>query len=322
MNLQTKVRLPEAIAHRLDYGSQLLSLGSCFSEHIGKYLEHLGHHISVNPFGAVYNPASIAEVLERILHNRPLEGNELFEYNGLYHSRLHHGSFSRASLERALTTMNESYHEATKRLLDIDYLLITWGSAWIYEDLESGQVVSNCHKRPEREFARKLWSVEELVARVLPTLERLLALRPNLQIITTISPIRHLRDGAHGNQLSKATLLLMDERIRLALGADRYHYYPAYEIVLDELRDYRFYAEDMAHPSKQTQDYIAADFARWLMSDASYMLSQHVLRLKAQESHRSLHDDHPEYQLRQEQLRLLVDSFCASHPEVLYRKTE
>lgn len=318
MNLQTKIRLPEFLDKRLEYGAKMISLGSCFSEHIGSHLQHLGHHICVNPFGAVYNPASIAEVLERLLQNEAIREDELLEYDGLYHSSLHHGSFSRADVGRTLEQMNASYTKAQVCLTNLDYLFVTWGSAWVYTEQASGRVVSNCHKRPEREFTRRLWSVEELVSRVLPVFEHLLDLYPNLQIITTVSPIRHLRDGAHGNQLSKASLLLMDEQLRTALGAGRYHYYPAYELVLDELRDYRFYGEDMTHPSKQTQDYIARGFAQWLMSDDAYSIAQHVQRLKSQEAHRSLHDDHPDYLLRQEQLQLLIESFCLTHPEVLY----
>lgn len=318
MNLQTKVRLPEPLRVRLSYGNQLLSMGSCFSEHIGNHLRHLGHHISVNPYGIVYNPVSIAMGLERLLEQCPYEASELFAWGGLYHSRGHHGSFSSASPERSLELINEAYGAATAHLGALRYLLITWGTAWIYSERATGEVVSNCHKRPERDFERRLWTVEELVARVRPVLTRLLEQNPELQIITTISPIRHLRDGAHGNQLSKATLLLMDEALRASLGHERYVYYPAYELLMDELRDYRFYAEDMAHPSLQTQRYIAEGFGAWLMDTPTAQLAEHVRRLKAQVSHRPLHSDHPDWQLQQEQLAMLVDSFRLQHPEVLW----
>lgn len=316
INLQTRIRLPEPLGRRLAYGDELISLGSCFSEHIGAYLRTSGHHISVNPFGAVYNPASIAEALGRLLAGRAYQADELIEYGGLVHSSMHHGAYSALTHEDCLRRINEDYLPAVERLKKLKYLLITWGSAWIYEEVTTGAVVSNCHKRPSRDFVRRLWSVDELVERVLPVLTTLLADNEDLQIITTISPIRHLGDGAHGNQLSKATLLLMDEKLRQELG-ERYVYYPAYEIMLDELRDYRFYAEDMAHPSTTAQTIIAEGFSQWLMTAEANALATEVRRLKAQESHRPLHPELPEHQLRIEQLELLMNSFRERYPQVL-----
>lgn len=316
MILQTKIRLPQPPQERLHYGEPILTLGSCFSEHIGRHLERLGHHITVNPFGTVYNPLSIVEMLRRLGEGKRFTEAELFPYGGLWHSSLHHGSFSKASPEASLEAINQSYDNAVEALPELRYLLLTWGSAWIYQEQGSGEVVSNCHKRPETDFERRLWSPEELVAEVLPVLRALLEAQPQLRIITTISPIRHLRDGAHGNQLSKATLLLMDERLRSELGAERYLYFPAYEILLDELRDYRFYAEDMAHPSEQAQRYIAELFAEWLQSSEASELSRHVLRLRSQLEHRPLHPEHPEAELKRSQLELLLDSFRLQHPDV------
>lgn len=312
IHLQTKIRLPEAPQRRLEYGDKLLSLGSCFSQHIGQYLFRLGHHISVNPFGAVYNPASMSEALARLIEAKPFQTEELFHFNGLYHSRLHHGAYSAAHIEQALDKINHDYGAASGILAELDYLLLTWGSAWIYED-ELG-VVSNCHKRPERDFVRRLWSVEELIAKVQPILSELLVANPKLQIISTISPIRHLRDTAHGNQLSKATLLLMNEALADSLGRERYHYFPAYEIVLDELRDYRFYAEDMTHPSELTQRLIAESFSAWLISPKAQELGQQVLRFKARQEHRPLHSDYPDAELQRMQEERLLASFREQYP--------
>lgn len=316
INLQTRIRLPEPLGRRLAYGDELISLGSCFSEHIGAYLAKAGHHISVNPFGAVYNPASIAQALERLNEGRAYQAEELIEFGGLVHSSMHHGAYSALTHGDCLARINEDYLPAVERLKNLKYLLITWGSAWIYEEEATGEVVSNCHKRPSRDFVRRLWSVDELVERVLPVLQGLLSRNTELQIITTISPIRHLGDGAHGNQLSKATLLLMDEKLRQYLG-ERYVYYPAYEVMLDELRDYRFYAEDMAHPSPTAQTIIAEGFSQWLMTAEATSLSVEVLRLRAQQSHRPLHPEMPEHQLRMEQLELLINSFRERYPQVL-----
>lgn len=316
MQLQTKVRLPEPLTRQLSYGAKILSMGSCFSEHIGRYLEDLGHHIVVNPFGVVYNPVSMALSLARLLQRRPFDEIELFQHKGLYHSRMHHGSYSALSVEQCLELINRDYNRAIGQLQNLDYLMLTWGTAWVYRDAQG--VVANCHKRPERDFERRLWSVGELLESVKPTLQTLLEQHPHLQIITTISPIRHLRDTAHGNQLSKATLLLMDEALRASLPEGRYHYFPAYEIVLDELRDYRFYADDMIHPSTLTQKYIAESYAEWLMTKPALDLSRHIARLKAQAAHRPLHADSLDSQLQREQLDLLIEHFRREHPEVLW----
>lgn len=316
MQLQTKVRLPERLKVQLNYGAKMLSIGSCFSEHIGRYLEELGHHIAVNPFGVVYNPISIINGLARIVEGRTFKREELFNYNGLYHSRMHHGRYSSVSVEHSLDLINQDYERAARMLQELDYLMLTWGTAWVYEDVHG--VVANCHKRPERDFQRRLWSVGELVDSVEPTLRVLVEQLPNLQIITTVSPIRHLRDTAHGNQLSKATLLLMNDTLQKRLPEGRYHYFPAYEMVLDELRDYRFYADDMIHPSSLTQRYIAESYAGWLMSPQALELSRHIERLKAQVSHRPLHIDSPEYQLQQEQVDMLIENLRRAHPEVAW----
>lgn len=314
--LQTKVRTPEVPQRQISYGDGIMSFGSCFSEHIGSYLRDLGHRILVNPYGTQYNPISMVHVIGRVLNANLYRENDVFEYGGLWHSNEHHGRFSTATREQYLTRINDNLIQCSKHIETTKFLLLTWGTAWIYHDNErGGTIVSNCHKRPERCFTRKLYSVSDLVEAILPTLQTLLEAYPDLQIITTISPIRHLRDGAHGNQLSKSTLLLMDNELGSILG-ERYHYYPAYEIMLDELRDYRFYADDLSHPSPLAQRIIREGFAKWAIEASALDLGENILRLKAQYQHRVLQSDHPENALRQEQLHLLIRSFLAKHPEV------
>lgn len=313
--LYTAVQLPPLPQKRLEHAEPILTLGSCFSDHIGRYLSDLGHRALVNPFGALYNPLSIAQALERLMTNIPFSRDELLEHDGLYHSSMHHGSYSSYSAETTLERINSDYLEATDLLSSAHYLLLTWGSAFVYTDRASGTVVANCHKRPERCFERRLVEVDELATRVFPILSRLLEQNPELTIVSTVSPIRHLRDGAHGNTLSKATLLLMDEALRRQLGK-RYLYYPAYEILLDELRDYRFYADDLCHPSPLAIKIIRERFAEWISSQDSLQLGREVLRLKAQWEHRPLHPDHPEAELRREQLAMLIVSLKSRYPSL------
>lgn len=312
--LQTKVQVPVKPKRALSYGDKLLSLGSCFSEHIGQALAYLGHHICINPFGVLYNPASIAQALQRLHRAELFEAKDLFLYNSLYHSRMHHGSYSAPQQEESLALINKDYSEAKSLFPHLRYLLITWGTAWVYEDAQG--VVANCHKRPETLFKRRLWSVPELIACVLPSLRTMLEQNPNLQIISTVSPIRHLRDGAHGNQLSKASLLLMDEAIRSELGTSRYHYFPSYELLLDELRDYRFYAEDMTHPSILSKKIITQRFTEWLMTKETLEISKKIEKLKKQQAHRPLHAGSTAFRQQEAQLEALIFDFKKQYPKV------
>ena len=266
----------------IDYATGIVSLGSCFSDEIGKRLQEGDFHIEQNPFGTLYNPASIASALRRIMYDREIGMEDLVEHEGLWHSWHHHGSFSRATAEECLEACNSRIHQAHEALKQASLLMITFGSAWIYE--REGQVVANCHKLPQENFVRRKMSVEDIVSLWRPLLKELYSFHPHLSTLFTVSPIRHIGDGLHGNQLSKSTLLLaMDELVdselppakRKKKGAkveEPDHpvtvYFPAYEIVVDELRDYRFYEADMVHPSTLAVDVVWDRFQRVTMVPA------------------------------------------------------
>ena len=266
----------------IDYATGIVSLGSCFSDEIGKRLQEGDFHIEQNPFGTLYNPASIASALRRIMYDREIGKEDLVEHEGLWHSWHHHGSFSRATAEECLEACNSRIHQAHEALKQASLLMITFGSAWIYE--REGQVVANCHKLPQENFVRRKMSVEDIVSLWRPLLKELYSFHPHLSTLFTVSPIRHIGDGLHGNQLSKSTLLLaIDELVdselppakRKKKGAkveEPDHpvtvYFPAYEIVVDELRDYRFYEADMVHPSTLAVDVVWDRFQRVTMVPA------------------------------------------------------
>lgn len=266
----------------IDYATGIVSLGSCFSDEIGKRLQEGDFHIEQNPFGTLYNPASIASALHRIMYDREIGMEDLVEHEGLWHSWHHHGSFSRATAGECLEACNSRIHQAHEALKQASLLMITFGSAWIYE--REGQVVANCHKLPQENFVRRKMSVEDIVSLWRPLLKELYSFHPHLSTLFTVSPIRHIGDGLHGNQLSKSTLLLaIDELVdselppakRKKKGAkveEPDHpvtvYFPAYEIVVDELRDYRFYEADMVHPSTLAVDVVWDRFQRVTMVPA------------------------------------------------------
>lgn len=255
MDFRTKTVI-EPWNHRLCHSDKLLVMGSCFAEHIGTRLERMKFRVIVNPYGVLYNPLSIAEGLSRLIECRLFSEDELHEFpDGGWNTWLHHSRYSHPDKHLALTAINHSIENASRQLAEADVLILTFGTSWVYRLEDTDAVVGNCHKVPGRRFMRRRLSVSEIVEALADILTRIADINPRLKVLFTVSPIRHLKDGLHGNQLSKSTLLLaVDELCRLF--PSQCYYFPAYEIVMDELRDYRFYAEDMAHPSMQAVDYV------------------------------------------------------------------
>ena len=254
----------------ISFNDRIMMLGSCFSDSIGRQLSDYGFNVCVNPFGTLYNPVSILNSVERLATGKEFTQEECIMIGAgdeRFCSFSHHTSFARASKEEFIENANKALNEAREFFLNADKLIITLGTSWCFRHNASGIIVSNCLKRNAAEFTRERLSVAE-VADALKRIQEL----TNAQIILTVSPIRHFKDGAHGNQISKATLLLGIEEFLAGCPVDlsmnpRYpaEYFPAYEIVMDELRDYRFYAEDMCHPSQQTVNYIRERFLDWAL---------------------------------------------------------
>ena len=240
-------------------------LGSCFAENIGKKLEENKFKTDLNPFGTLYNPSSIAEAIRMLLYPERFTGDDLFRHEGVYHSFSHHGRFSSPSETECLENINGRLFSSAEIIRKARRMIITLGTAWVYRLRSTGKIVSNCHKLPEKMFDRQMLSVDEITTEWKSLLLSLWEQNPELKILFTVSPIRHWKDGAHGNQLSKATLLLAVEQLQKDFP-EQTAYFPAYEIMMDELRDYRFYADDMLHPSLQAVEYIWERFTETMLS--------------------------------------------------------
>lgn len=284
--LSTPVQVPP-LPLRLDLDCGIVALGSCFADEIGSRLLLGGFNVELNPFGTLYNPASIATALERIIDCRELTGTDLVQHEGLWHSWLHHGSFSRPTTTETLDTCNSRMLKAHEALRSARLLMITFGTAWVYET--GGNIVGNCHKLPATMFTRRRMTVEEIVAMWSPLLTKITAFNPKISIMFTVSPIRHMADGAHGNQLSKATLLLAVDELCSAHRAGSATYFPSYEIVLDELRDYRFFGPDMAHPTPLAIDVVYDRFQQATMSAATMQQAHNNAKQRKREAHIPLH---------------------------------
>lgn len=292
MEFRKKVELPVGEVE-IRHSDKLLLWGSCFVENMAGRLMAGKFDCRLNPYGVLYNPLSIAVAMDRLLTGYVYTQADLLAYRGLWCSLMHHGSFSDADPGRCLARIRAASEDAAAFLKEADWLLVTFGTARVYEWKETGQVVGNCHKLPERQFVRRLAGVDEIVCTYAALLDRLHALNPRLQVLFTVSPIRHARDGMHGNQLSKAVLLLAVDR--LCSQRTDCHYFPAYEILLDELRDYRFYAEDMLHPSPTAVAYIWQRFCQSYMSEHSRQYLREYEQILKGLTHRPSHPDSPQH---------------------------
>ena len=277
MKLQTPVA-DEKCRVGISYKDKIMMLGSCFSDNIGGRLSDLGFDVCVNPFGTLYNPASIASSIERLVSGEHFTKDDCVEIgagNRKICSFSHHTSFSGSDIDEFLTKANSALDKAAEHFRQCSKVIITLGTSWCFRHIESGRIVSNCLKHPAAEFKRERLEVQEIAALLKTIIETGCGTRK--EFIFTVSPIRHFKDGAHGNQLSKAALLLGIDSI-IADGID---YFPAYEIVMDELRDYRFYAEDMCHPTLQTSEYILERFIDWaLPAGEKPILEENILKFR------------------------------------------
>ncbi len=265
LKLQTPVETGRS-AVCISLNDKIFVLGSCFADNMGQKMEDLGFDVCVNPFGTLYNPVSICNSVARLTFGIPFSKDECVQMGagaGLVCSFSHHTSFARRTEDEFLQVANASLKEASLWWKAATKVIITLGTAWIYEYLRSGETVSNCLKIDAKEFSRRRLSVRETAT----LLMNMVARHPEKEFIFTVSPIRHLKDGAHGNQLSKSTLLLALDEV-IAKFPERCEYFPAYEIVLDELRDYRFYSPDMIHPSDQAVDYLWSRFVGFAVPPA------------------------------------------------------
>ena len=278
MKLQTIVDIKPS-ERKIGYEDHILLLGSCFSDEIGAQMQQRNLHVTCNPFGTLYNPLSIAQAI-----NCQLSIVNYQFYEGLWHSMAHHGSFSRPTREEIERAVNTSIDVLQKALRTATTIIITFGTSWVYE--MDSFIVGNCHKLPAERFTRRRLSVEEIVAAWQPIIARY----PDKHWIFTVSPIRHIKDGLHENQLSKATLLMAVEQLTGKAGLTaKPVYFPSYEIVLDELRDYRFFADDLVHPSSLAVQYIWERFVETFCTPQTR--NQMAIELKhwKQTQHRPLH---------------------------------
>lgn len=298
----------------LNYNSQLMFMGSCFSENIGTKLLDLKFKTVINPFGILYNPISIKRSLEFLIAEKHFEEDNLFFFNDRWHSFYHHGRFSSPQKGETLSKINSSLSHASNKLEKTDYLFITFGTAWVYEHCDHGGVVSNCHKMPSRNFKRRLLNADEITVEYFRLLNSLENLNPNINIIFTLSPIRHLKDGLTGNLISKSILMIAIQQIIERF--ENTHYFPAYEIMNDDLRDYRFYDSDMLHPNETAVDYIFSYFSSSFFNQKTLEKSIEVEKILKSKKHRPFATETNSHQSFIKNTIENINEFTDKYPEI------
>ena len=316
MKLQTQIQLNKA-ANQIDYSSQLLLLGSCFSENIGAKLHYFKFRTLQNPFGILFHPLAIENLISRAIKKEYYTENELFYLNERWHCFDAHSSLSDVSKEQLLERLNAHLATTEAHLRKSTHIIITLGTAWVYREKESVKTVANCHKVPQQEFVKHLLSVAEIISSLQRTVQEIQSINKKAQLVFTISPVRHLKDGFIENQRSKSHLITAIHDIvnSPSLGGGwGEDYFPAYEIMMDELRDYRFYDRDMVHPNQMAIDYIWEKFVEvWVSNDAKEVMKK-VDKIQKGLRHRPFNAKGLEHQKFQKSLQEKIADLQLGYP--------
>lgn len=281
LNLKT-----EDFKFKIQYEDLLLFSGSCFSENIATKLQSLMFDVYAQPNGTIFNPISIAEPITRIINNQVYNENAIIQRDDLFFSKFHHGSFYAKDSSDLLKDINKSLHLFETKLQKAKFLFLTFGSAYVYEYIDSQEIVTNCHKLPQHRFSKRLLSIQEIEAVYQPILKHLAEINPELNVVLTVSPVKHLKDGIQENQLSKSTLLLAIHQLKST--NPNTSYFPAYELVTDDLRDYRFYENDGAHPNQLAIDYVFEKFKTTYFSEETRVYFDEQLNFQKLKNHKPI----------------------------------
>ncbi len=290
---RTKIEIPGS-KFQISHSTKSLLIGSCFADNIGSNLKKYKFPVEHNPFGVLYNPVSIKNNLEILISKKQMAESDLYYYNDQWISFNHYSAFSNQDKKECIRKINDWIKKASEFLSESSYLFITFGTAWVYEFRKTGKIVANCHKIKASEFKRYLLDLGDIVDGYTDFYKKLKEFNPGIKIIFTVSPIRHWKDGAEMNQVSKSILLLAIYELRKKIP--ELEYYPSYEILMDELRDYRFYASDMLHLSETAIDYIWNKFVSTYIDAKSKVIIREIEKLNKAINHKPFNINSKPYQ--------------------------
>ncbi|MGL2966521.1 GSCFA domain-containing protein [Flavobacterium sp. XGLA_31] len=293
MKFSTKVPIVPT-PHLIDYHSRITTLGSCFADNMGEKLDYFKFQNTLNPFGIIFNPDSIAQLVTRAVTKRYFTAQDIFFHHDLWHCYQVHSQWSHPDRETFLSLLNEQLELTYTSIIESTHCIITYGTAWVYTAKESGAIVANCHKVPQNQFDKTILSVNAIQNAIQETINTIRSVNPECHFIFTVSPVRHLKDGFVENQRSKAHLITALHEVLAT--SERVAYFPSYEILMDELRDYRFYAEDMLHPSAVAIDYIWDCFCENSIDSNCFSVMREVDSIQKSLEHRPFNPDTEQHQ--------------------------
>ncbi len=286
MKLQTQVPISTS-PYPISYKGEIVLLGSCFANHIGSKLKYHKFSTTLNPFGILFHPKALSNLIVRALNNEDYREEELFSHQEQWHSFEAHSDISKNSKEELLLSLNEKLDLTRQKLTTASHLILTLGTAWGYELRDTGKWVANCHKVPQKEFNKVLSAPEEIMESLSGAITRIRQLNSKIAVYLTISPVRHLKDGFTENQRSKAHLITATHQLLQSLPHNKLYYFPAYELMMDELRDYRFYESDMVHPNALAIDYIWEKFRSSCISKTDISTMESVAEIQKGLAHKA-----------------------------------
>ncbi len=314
MSFQTKLPLIKETRNPIDYNSHILLLGSCFSENIGSKLNYFKFQSTQNPFGILFHPLAIENLITRAINQEKFSEKEVFLFNEKWHCNQVHSSLSAVSKTELIDNLNRAIFATENQLKKTTHLFLTLGTAWVYRHKKSDSIVANCHKIPQKEFTKELLTVDEIVESLASIITLCKNVNPSVQIIFTASPVRHLKDGFIQNQQSKAHLIAGIHQV--IEPRNNIFYFPSYEIMMDELRDYRFYADDMIHPSDLAIEYIFSRFSETWIAESSHQTMQIVDSIQKGFAHKPFYSNSNTHQKFIESLNKKIELLKEKHPHI------
>lgn len=314
MKLQTQIPLQKA-HYQMDYSSQILLLGSCFVENMGRKLNHFKFPSLQNPFGILFHTIAIENLVSKAVRQESYSEADIFFLNDRWHCFDAHSDLCDASQKHLIKNLNDGLSATREQLSKSTHIFITLGTSWVYRNITNGNIVANCHKMPQKKFSKELLSIDEITDSLQKTIDHIRSVNENAQVIFTVSPVRHLKDGFIENQRSKAHLIsAIHQTMEILNHAPRTSYFFSYEVMMDELRDYRFYKSDMVHPNDLAVDYIWEKFIEVWISKECYGTMAQVEAIQKGLEHKPFNPDSKEHKVFLKSLHSKITYLQQAYP--------
>jgi hypothetical protein len=315
MQFRTKISIPKS-ENPIDYNSKIVSLGSCFAVNMAEKLDYFKFQNTCNPFGILFHPLAIEKLIGFAVSGKQFTAEDLFFHNERWHSFDVHSDWSNSNKEELIANLNAIVQATHQRISEATHIIITYGTSWVYRNLASNSIVANCHKVPQKQFGKEILSIETIENSIQNTIDLIQKVNSKANIMFTVSPVRHLKDGFVENQLSKAHLITALHSSSFQLPTSSY--FPSYEIMMDELRDYRFYAEDMIHPNQVAIDYIWERFSETSISEENHSIMKEVDTIQKGLQHRPFNPNSESHQQFLSKLQDKIAKLQTQFPEIQF----